>query len=324
MWISAERIASAGRHGNFNGVLDEDSLGSDVCGDLAATSSGALTSAAAFTGTYRVDNDGFGRGVIAVSGDQKSYPFYLVGPGKGFIIDSSARAGMFEPQTGGPFINGVAFREPFSRGAAVAHELVGRPHLRHIDGGWERQLERNHGWRRFRPELHWKVLCRSEWQNHLDDYIECGLIELDFLSYLPVQSARYTSGPWRRERWDPDHREVDEISNKAASSSAVRVRHIPGVSSAIRKLSRNGVGGDEGASDFGRNLASSNGTASYLGQRAAHHTQGSGISVNARKKSMRDRLEVIRQTLFGLSQDFHDGLTVGEREFGILMGLFFA
>jgi hypothetical protein len=92
--------------GKFNGILDEDSLGSDVCGDLAATSSGTLTSAAAFTGTYWVDNDGFGRGVIAVSGDQKSYPFYLVSPGKAFIIDSSARAGMFEPQTGGPFSNG--------------------------------------------------------------------------------------------------------------------------------------------------------------------------------------------------------------------------
>jgi hypothetical protein len=44
---------------------------------------------------------------------------------------------------------------------------------------------------------------------------------------------------------------------------------------------------------------------------SAQHT-GQWVSLNAWKKSMRDRLEVIRQTLFGFSQDFHDGLTVGE------------
>ena len=93
-------------NGNFDGILDEQSVGSDACGDLAVTTSGVLISALPFTGTYRVDNDGFGRGVFTVRGDHKFYPFYLVNPGKGFIIDSSARAGMFEPQIGGPFSNG--------------------------------------------------------------------------------------------------------------------------------------------------------------------------------------------------------------------------
>jgi hypothetical protein len=60
-----------------------------------------------FTGTYTVDTDGLGRGVITLTAHQSPKPFYLVSPGKGFIIStgSSAESGVFEPQTGGPFSN---------------------------------------------------------------------------------------------------------------------------------------------------------------------------------------------------------------------------
>ena len=80
--------------GSLSGTIDENNAG-------------AITSNMAFTGTYTVDANGLGRGVITLVGDPNPKPFYLVSSGKGFIIDTggSAQAGIFEPQTGGPFSN---------------------------------------------------------------------------------------------------------------------------------------------------------------------------------------------------------------------------
>jgi len=80
--------------GSLSGTIDENNVGT-------------ITSNMAFTGTYTVDANGLGRGVITITGDQNPMPFYLVSPGKCFIINagSSAQAGTFEPQTGGPFSN---------------------------------------------------------------------------------------------------------------------------------------------------------------------------------------------------------------------------
>lgn len=80
--------------GSLSGAFDENKAG-------------VITSSTASTGTYTVDGNGLGRGVITITGDPNPMPFYLVSPGKGFIINagSSGQAGIFEPQTGGPFSN---------------------------------------------------------------------------------------------------------------------------------------------------------------------------------------------------------------------------
>ena len=75
--------------GNLTGIQDENS-------------SGVITSAQAFSGTYTVDPDGLGRGAIALGGAQQS--FYLASPGRGFVIDTNGfNEGKFEPQSGAPF-----------------------------------------------------------------------------------------------------------------------------------------------------------------------------------------------------------------------------
>jgi hypothetical protein len=73
--------------GNLSGTSDENN-------------GGVITSNSVFTETYSVDTDGLGRGVITLAGDPQPKPFYLVSPGKAFVIDTSgsAEAGMFEPQ----------------------------------------------------------------------------------------------------------------------------------------------------------------------------------------------------------------------------------
>ena len=73
--------------GNLSGTSDENN-------------GGVITSNSVFTGTYSVDTDGLGRGVITLAGDSQPKPFHLVSPGKAFVIDTSgsAEAGMFEPQ----------------------------------------------------------------------------------------------------------------------------------------------------------------------------------------------------------------------------------
>jgi hypothetical protein len=83
--------------------------GGNLVGTRDENNGGVISSNTAFNGTYGLDSDGLGRGVIALAGDRQPRVFYLVGPGKGFIIDSGnfdpgkSEAGMFEPQTGEPF-----------------------------------------------------------------------------------------------------------------------------------------------------------------------------------------------------------------------------
>lgn len=82
----------------------------DGAGGLVGTRSennaGVITIGTEFDGNYTVDANGLGRGLITVSGDPEPKPFYLVSPGKGFIIDSNSyEAGEFASQTGGPFAN---------------------------------------------------------------------------------------------------------------------------------------------------------------------------------------------------------------------------
>jgi hypothetical protein len=75
--------------GNLTGIQDKNS-------------SGVITSAQTFSGTYTVDPDGLGRGESAQGGIQES--FYLASPGRGFIIDTNGyNEGKFEPQSGAPF-----------------------------------------------------------------------------------------------------------------------------------------------------------------------------------------------------------------------------
>ena len=57
-------------------------------------------------GTYTVDSNGLGRGLINLPGSAQPRPFYLVSPGKAFVMDlASYQAGSFEPQVPGPFNN---------------------------------------------------------------------------------------------------------------------------------------------------------------------------------------------------------------------------
>jgi hypothetical protein len=65
---------------------------------------GGVFTSDTFNGTYTVDNDGEGHGVITVAGDTKT--FYLVANGTAFAIDTNpAMFGMLEAQSGGPFTN---------------------------------------------------------------------------------------------------------------------------------------------------------------------------------------------------------------------------
>jgi len=67
---------------------------------------GKISSGLTTNGTYTVDPDGLGRGVITLAGDPQPKPFYMVSPGKAFIVDlGSPEAGMFETQTAEPFSN---------------------------------------------------------------------------------------------------------------------------------------------------------------------------------------------------------------------------
>jgi hypothetical protein len=76
--------------GNVTGTKDENRAG--------------VVSSDAFNATYSIDTDGLGRGVLTIAGDQHPKSFYLVSPGKGFILDEgSYEAGIFEPQSGQPF-----------------------------------------------------------------------------------------------------------------------------------------------------------------------------------------------------------------------------
>jgi hypothetical protein len=80
--------------GNLNGTNDENYFG------LAFSNE-------PISGTYTVDSNGLGRGAINEARGPGLSTFYLVSPGRGFIIsgNDSLEFGTFEPQTGGPFSN---------------------------------------------------------------------------------------------------------------------------------------------------------------------------------------------------------------------------
>jgi hypothetical protein len=80
--------------GNLSGTNDENYFGLSFSNEP-------------ITGTYTVDSNGLGRGVINnVNGPGLSV-FYLVSPDRGFILsgNDSLEFGTFEPQTGSPFSN---------------------------------------------------------------------------------------------------------------------------------------------------------------------------------------------------------------------------
>ncbi len=73
--------------------------------DAVADNTG-IVSTIPFNGTFAVDANGLGRGVLTLSGDLSPRPFYLVSPLNGFILDSSTgQPGTLEPQSAGPFNN---------------------------------------------------------------------------------------------------------------------------------------------------------------------------------------------------------------------------
>jgi len=73
--------------------------------DAVADNTGVV-STIPFHGTFTVDANGLGRGVLAPSGDLSPRPFYLVSPLNGFILDSSTgQPGTLEPQSAAPFNN---------------------------------------------------------------------------------------------------------------------------------------------------------------------------------------------------------------------------
>lgn len=83
----------------------------DGVGNLSGTSDenyfGLSFSDAPITGTYTVDTNGLGRGVINEVKGPGLNVFYLVSSDRGFILsgNDSLEFGIFEPQTGGPFSN---------------------------------------------------------------------------------------------------------------------------------------------------------------------------------------------------------------------------
>jgi Big-like domain-containing protein len=80
--------------GNLSGTNDENYFGLSFPN-------------APISGTYTVDSNGLGRGVISEGMGPGLSNFYIVSPGRGFIIsgNDSLELGAFEPQTGGPFSN---------------------------------------------------------------------------------------------------------------------------------------------------------------------------------------------------------------------------
>jgi Bacterial Ig-like domain (group 2) len=80
--------------GNLSGTNDENYFGLSFPNEP-------------ITGTYTVDPNGLGRGAINEGMGPGLSNFYLVSPGRGFIIsgNDSLECGTFEPQTGGPFSN---------------------------------------------------------------------------------------------------------------------------------------------------------------------------------------------------------------------------
>jgi len=99
--------------GNVSGTNDENYFGLSFSDEP-------------ITGTYTVDSNGLGRGAINEARGPGLSTFYLVSPGKGFIIsgNDSLEFGTFEPQTGAPFSN-QSFSGNYALGAIPLLSLVG-------------------------------------------------------------------------------------------------------------------------------------------------------------------------------------------------------
>lgn len=99
--------------GNVSGTNDENYFGLSFSDEP-------------ITGTYTVDSNGLGRGAIREARGPGLSTFYLVSPGKGFIIsgNDSLEFGIFEPQTGEPFSN-ASFSGNYALGAVPLLSAVG-------------------------------------------------------------------------------------------------------------------------------------------------------------------------------------------------------
>jgi len=99
--------------GNVSGTNDENYFGLSFSDEP-------------ITGTYTVDSNGLGRGAISEARGPGLSTFYLVSPGKGFIIsgNDSLEFGTFEPQAGGPF-SSASFSGNYALGAVPLLSTVG-------------------------------------------------------------------------------------------------------------------------------------------------------------------------------------------------------
>jgi IPT/TIG domain/Bacterial Ig-like domain (group 2) len=99
--------------GNVSGTNDENYFGLSFSDEP-------------ITGTYTVDSNGLGRGAISEASGPGLSTFYLVSPGRGFIIsgNDSLEFGTFEHQTGEPFSN-ASFSGNYTLGAVPLLSTVG-------------------------------------------------------------------------------------------------------------------------------------------------------------------------------------------------------
>lgn len=99
--------------GNVSGTNDENYFGLSFSDEP-------------ITGTYTVDSNGLGRGAINEASGPGLSTFYLVSPGRGFILsgNDSLEFGTFEPQTGGSFSN-TSFSGNYALGAVPLLSTAG-------------------------------------------------------------------------------------------------------------------------------------------------------------------------------------------------------
>jgi hypothetical protein len=99
--------------GNVSGTNDENYFGLSFADEP-------------ITGTYTVDSNGLGRGAISEARGPGLSTFYLVSPGRGFIIsgNDSLEFGTFEPQTGRLFSN-ASFSGNYALGTVPLLASVG-------------------------------------------------------------------------------------------------------------------------------------------------------------------------------------------------------
>ena len=145
-------------------------------------------------GTYTVDANGLGRGLINLPGSAQPRPFYLVSPGKAFLLDfGSYQAGAFEPQVPGPF-NNALFAGPYAVGTLPSDMewvFVPRCGVLTADGG--RKPERDRGQqRRHRDRYHRKLFRRPKRKGRDNDcFCERINLKLGLLHRVSVESGRH-------------------------------------------------------------------------------------------------------------------------------------